>query len=174
MAWRIEPLDKRTHDRASFSCGKPELDDYLKQIARKAAATNTGRTWVAVDPGQPRDTAGKQAIAGYYTVSMSSIDLSVIPGGRRDLPAQVPTALIGRLAVDERYQRQRLGELLLSDALRRICQAAEHVAADAIVLDALDDDAKQFYERYGFLELTDDPLHLFLPLASARGLFPAE
>ncbi len=114
------------------------------------------------------------AIPGRFTVSMSSIDVSGIPGGRRDLPAQIPTALIGRLAVDEPYQRQGLGELLLSDALRRICQAAEHVAAHAIVLDALDDDAKQLYERYGFLELSDDPLRLFLPLATARGLFPAE
>ena len=173
MAWRIELLDKRMHDRASFSCGKPELDDCRKQIARKAAATDTGRTWVAVDPAPPRDATGEQVIAGYCTVSMSSIDVSVIPEGRRDLPARVPTALIGRLAVDQRHQRQGLGEFLLSDALRRICQAAEHVAAHAIVLDAIDDDAKQFYERFGILELTDDPLHLFLPLATARGLFPA-
>jgi len=123
---------------------------------------------MAIDPDQPRDAAGKQAIAGYYTVSMSSIDVRVIPGVRRGLPAQVSTALIGRLAVDERHQRQGLGELLLSDALRRICQAAEHVAAHAIVLDSIDDDAKQFYKRYGFLGLSDDPLHLFLPLATAR------
>lgn len=174
MAWRIEQLDKRTHDRESFSCGKPELDDYLKQVARKAAEIHTGRTWVAIDPAKPADAPGKQVIAGYYTVSMSSIDVGVIPAARRSLPAQVPTALIGRLAVDERHQRQGLGGFLLLDALRRICQAAEHVAAHAIVVDAIDDDAKRFYERYGFLELTDNPLHLFLPLASARGLFPAE
>ena len=56
------------------------------------------------------------------------------------------------------------------DALRRICDAAEHVSAHAVVLDAIDDDAKRFYERYGFLELTDNPLHLFLPMASVRQL----
>lgn len=174
MAWRIEQLDKRTHDRESFSCGKPDLDRYLQTTARKATEIDTGRTWVAVDPAKPLDATGKQAIAGYYTVSMSSVDVSVMPATRRGLPAQVPTALIGRLAVDERHQGQGLGEFLLLDALRRICQAAEHIAAHAIVVDAMDDDAKKFYERYGFLQLTDNPLHLFLPLATARGLFPAE
>ena len=94
MAWRIEQLDKRIHDRESFTCGKPELDGYLKQIARKAAEIDTGRTWVATDPATPADATGKQAIAGYYTVSMSSIDVSVIPAARRILPAPVPTALM--------------------------------------------------------------------------------
>lgn len=174
MDWAIEPLDKRTHDRDSFSCGKPELDEYLKQIARKAAETDTGRTWVATDSAAPADATGRRPIAGYYTIAMSSIDASVIPSSKRCLPEQVPAALVGRLAVDQRHQRQGLGELLLVDALRRICQAADDVAAHAIVLDAIDDDAKKFYEQFGFLELTDNPLHLFLPLASARKLFPVE
>ena len=94
MAWRIEQLDKRTHDRESFTRGKPELDGYLKQIARKAAEIDTRRTWVATDRATPADATGKQALAGYYTVSMSSIDVSVIPAARRNLPAPVPTALM--------------------------------------------------------------------------------
>jgi predicted GNAT family N-acyltransferase len=95
-----------------------------------------------------------------------------LPENRRaGLPrAQVPAALLGRLAVDVRQQRRGLGEFLLIDALRRISIAAAHVAAHAVVLDAIDDDAKRFYERYGFLELTDNPLHLFLPMASVRQL----
>jgi GNAT superfamily N-acetyltransferase len=170
VAWRIEPLEKRAHDRDSFSCGKPELDDYLKQIARRAAEVGTGRTWVAIDPATPPDAAGRRPVLGYYTVSMHSVDVSVLPEKRRaGLPrAQVPAALLGRLAVDVRQQGRGLGGFLLIDALRRISSAAEHVAAHAVVLDAIDDDAKRFYERYGFLELTDNPLHLFLPMASVR------
>jgi GNAT superfamily N-acetyltransferase len=172
VAWRIEPLEKRAHDRDSFSCGKPELDDYLKQIARRAAAVGTGRTWVAIDPAMPPDAAGRRPVLGYYTVSMHSIDVGILPETRRTgLPrAAVPAALLGRLAVDARQRRRGLGEFLLIDALRRISIAAEDLAAHAVVLDAIDDDAKRFYERYGFLELTDDRLHLFLPMASVRRL----
>lgn len=172
MPWRIEPLEKRTHDRDSFTCGKPELDDYLKQIARRAAEVGTGRTWVAIDPATPPHTAGRRPVLGYYTVAMHSVDVGVLPENRRaGLPrAQVPAALLGRLAVDMRHQGRGLGGFLLIDALRRISDAAEHVAAHAVVLDAIDDDAKRFYERYGFLELTDNRLHLFLPMASVRQL----
>jgi GNAT superfamily N-acetyltransferase len=172
VPWRIEPLEKRTHDRDSFTCGKPELDDYLKQIARRAAEVGTGRTWVAIDPGTPPHEAGRRPVLGYYTVAMHSVDVGVLPENRRaGLPrAQVPAALLGRLAVDMRHQGRGLGGFLLTDALRRISDAAEHVAAHAVLLDAIDDDAKRFYERYGFLELTDNPLHLFLPMASVRQL----
>lgn len=109
---------------------------------------------------------------GYYTVSMRSVDVGVLPENRRaGLPrAQAPAALLGRLAVDLRQQGRGLGAFLLIDALVRISIAAEHVAAHAVVLGAIDDDAKRFYERYGFGELTGDPLHLFLPMASVRRL----
>jgi GNAT superfamily N-acetyltransferase len=172
VAWRIEPLEKRTHDHDSFTCGKPDLDNYLQQIARRAAEVGTGRTWVAIDPAAPPDADGTSPVLGYYTVAMHSVDVSVLPEDRRGgLPrAQVPAALLGRLAVDVRQQGRGLGRFLLMDALRRICNAAEHVSAYAVVLDVIDDDAKKFYARFGFLELTDNPLHLFLPIASVPQL----
>lgn len=143
MAWRVEPLERRAHDRDVFTCGKPELDHYLKQIARRAADAGTGRTWVAIDPATPADAAGRRPIFGYYTVSMHAVDVSVLPESRRaGLPrAQVPAALLGRLAVDVQHQGCGLGAFLLIDALRRISIAAEHVAAHAVVLDAIDDEA---------------------------------
>lgn len=169
MAWRVEPLEKRTHDRDSFTCGKPDLDNYLKQTARRAGEVGTGRTWVVIDPTAPADARGKRSVLGYYTVSMSSIDVEVLPADRRPgLATQVPAALLGRLAVDKRHQGQGLGELLLMDALQRIREAAKNVAAHAVVVDAIDDSAKRFYQKYGFLGLTDNPLHLFLPMASVR------
>jgi ribosomal protein S18 acetylase RimI-like enzyme len=175
-SWIIEALDGQKHERGSFRCGNPDLDRYLREVARRAGALGTGGTWVAVDGDTEPDEKGRRTVLGYYTVSMYSIGIEVLPESRRaGLPKpQVPAALLGRLAVDETCQRQGLGELLLMDALGRICAAAEQVPAHAIVLDATDEQAKAFYERYGFLELTDDPLHLYLPLDSVRKLLAEE
>jgi predicted GNAT family N-acyltransferase len=112
---------------------------------------------------------GRRRILGYYTVAMSSFDISAMPEShRRGLPGQVPAALLARLAVDRSAQGEGLGRTLLVDALQRISKASQEVSAHAVVLDAVDDDAKAFYLPYGFLELTDDPLRLFLPMASVR------
>lgn len=168
----VQELDKATHARGAFRCGKAQLDEYLKRTARQAQAAGTGSTWVAVDQSDSPDEHGKRRVFGYYTVAMSSLGLQVLPEARRGgLLAQVPAALLARLAVDRTAQGQGLGELLLMDALRRIVSATRAVSAHAVVLDAMDEDAKRFYEQYGFLELTDDPLHLFLPMESVRAAF---
>ena len=163
--WLIELLDKAKHLRDGFSCGEESLDSYLKTQARQANESGTGRTWVAVDVSQAPDQTGRRPVLGYYTVAMSSIDISVVPENqRRGLPGQVPAVLLARLAVDETTQGEGLGALLLVDAFHRIAVASEVVSAHAVVVDALTAEARQFYERYGFLELTDNPLHLFLPM----------
>jgi len=170
-AWRIELFDKSSHARDAFICGKADLDNYIKRAARRAQAAGTGGTWVAIDQDAHPDANGRRPVLGYYTIAMSSIDLRKLPEERRSgLPQRVPAALLGRLAVHESAQRQGLGELLLIDALNRIARAALEVPAHAVVLDAMDEDAKGFYERYGFQELTDNPLHLFLPMESVRML----
>lgn len=167
--WRIELLDKKVHLREGFSCGKESLDSYLQKTARNADKVGTGKTLVAVDLSGKPNEAGKRPILGYYTVAMSSIDLSAIPESYRGgLPQLIPAALLARLAVDKNAQGEGLGRTLLVDALRRIARASLEVPAHAVVLDAKDDDAKAFYLQYGFLELTDDPLHLFLPVESVR------
>jgi len=105
---------------------------------------------------------------------MTSVGVSDLPEDRRlGMKDQLPAALIGRLAVDERCQGSGLGKLLLVDALRKIARAAETVAAAAVVQGAIDDDAKAFYVQYGFLALQDDPRHLFLPMATVRQLLEA-
>lgn len=169
--WQIQLLDKSLHRRDGFSCGKESLDSYLKKTARRAQEAGVGRTWVAVDRSEDPDENGRRPILGYYTVAMSSINLAELPAeSRRGLPLQVPAALLARLAVATSTQREGLGRLLLIDALRRIAQASQQVTAYAVVLDALDDDAKNFNEPYGFLELTNDPLHLFLPMSTVQRL----
>ena len=154
----VEPLGRR-HDRAAFSCGLPELDRYLARQAGQDVRRRIARVFVC--------TAGEaDAVLGYYTLSALSIDLASLPWQRaRKLPRHpVPCAPIGRLAVDRSAHGRGLGGMLLADAVRRVVAAGETVAMHALIVDAANDDAKRFYERFGFAPLTDEPMRLFLPL----------
>ena len=157
----IEPLGKR-HDRTSFSCGLPELDRYLARQAGQDVQRRIARVFVC--------TADEtDAVLGFYTLSALSIDLASLPERlSRKLPRHpVPCALIGRLAVDRSAQGRGLGRMLLADAVTRTVTAGESVAMHALIVDAANDDVKRFYEGFGFVPLTDDPMRLFLPLGHA-------
>ena len=157
----IEPLDRR-HDRTNFSCGLPELDRYLARQAGQDIRRRIARVFVC--------TVGEtDAVLGFYTLSALSIDLASLPDElSRKLPRHpVPCALIGRLAIDRSAQRRGIGRLLVADAVRRVAAAGETVAMHALIVDAANDDAKRFYEGFGFLPLTDDPMRLFLPPGQA-------
>lgn len=157
----ITALDS-THDRGDFDCGEPSLNDYLKRFALQNAKQGLGRTWVAVE-------AGGVAVKGYYTLVSSSVSFDIVP---KKLPRYpVPVILLARLAVDLRYQGQRFGADLLLDALERAAEVADEVGVYAVVLDALHDSAQRFYLKYGFEPLTDDHLHLYLPIKTIKQLF---
>lgn len=154
----FEPLGSE-HDRSAFSCGEPALDDYLRRRATQDIRGKVARVFVAVDR-----TIG--AIAGYYTLSAASFSREHLPEAvAKRLPHDpVPAAILGRLAVERRYQGRGLGELLLADAIKRVLRASEVLAVHAIVVDAKNDRAKAFYERYGFIAFVDAPYRLYLPL----------
>lgn len=151
------------HDRVSFDCGEPSLNEYLQRFARQNAELFLGRTYVLVIPGQTR-------IAGYYTISSGSV-------ARQDLPEKrlprypIPVVLMGRLAVDRQAQGQGLGELLLQDALKRSAQLAQHLGIYAVVVDALNEQARSFYYKYGFTETVDDPLRLYLAIKKVLQIY---
>lgn len=156
----ITGLDS-THDRDGFDCGEPSLNDYLKRFAVQNAKQGLGRTWVAATDGG--------AIGGYYTLVSSSVSFDIVP---KKLPRYpVPVILLARLAVDLRYQGQRLGADLLLDALERAAEVADEIGVYAVVLDALHERAQSFYLKYGFESLTDDQLHLYLPIKTIKQLF---
>ena len=160
-ALTVEPLGKR-HDRTAFSCGLPELDRYLARQAGQDVRRRISRVFVCT-------TGEADAILGFYTLSALSIDLSSLPEQfSRKLPRYpVPCALIGRLAVDRSAHGRGLGRMLLADAIKRTVVASQTVAMHALIVDAANEDARRFYEKFGFVPLTDDPMRLFLPLGHA-------
>lgn len=157
----LEPLGAG-HDRSAFDCGEPALDDYLRHRATQDVRRRVARAFVAVD----RATG---ALAGYYTLSAASFSRHQLPeAAARRLPHYpVPAAILGRLAIDQRYQGRGLGELVLADAIKRVLRASEALAVHAVVVDAMNDRAKTFYERYGFVAFLDIPDRLYLPLDTA-------
>ncbi len=111
-------------------------------------------------------------IAGYYTLSSTSVQLAELPAQTvRNLPRYplVPATLLGRLAVDRRHQGKGYGRFLLGDALHRA--ARSEIASFAMIVDAKDESARRFYERESFLPFPDQPMKLFRPMADIRRLF---
>jgi GNAT superfamily N-acetyltransferase len=155
LGFAIEPLG-RAHDRTAFSCGVEALDRYLKQQAGQDARKNAAAPFVLLEQGS-------KIVKGYYTLSMTGIDVEGLPEEiARTLPRYpvAPAALLGRLAVDRGCRGQGLGGLLLADALKRLMRS--EIAWAAVVVDALDDTARAFYEHYGFIPFPDCPLKLFM------------
>mgnify|MGYP001412474140 CR=1 FL=1 len=161
-----EPLGA-IHDRAAFTCGTEALDAYLHKLAGQEQRRNISRVFVMTGD-EPN------IIAGYYTLSNFSIDLTEIPDEQiRRLPRhpEIPAALIGRLAVATAYQGRGLGRDLLMDALVQIIDKSDSIGIYAVVVDAIDDRAAAFYEKYGFIRFPSRPDRLFLPIETAKKAF---
>ena len=161
----FSPLGK-THDRKSFDCGEQSLNEYLHQYASQNSKRRINKVFVASVPEAP------QQVIGYYGLSAGNLDADDLPENlRRRLPRYpVPVVLLGRLAVTKSYQGQGLGSILLADALQRIVQASQVMAVYAVVVDALNEQAAEFYQQFGFITLPSQPLKLFLPMDTAIAL----
>jgi GNAT superfamily N-acetyltransferase len=157
----IEPLGKQ-HDRAAFTSGQPDIDDWFRRRAGQDERRNIARVFVAIDD--------ERTVIGFYSLSSYTLALDDLPADlARRLPRYdaIPAARIGRLARDQRVRGRGVGELLLADAVRRILGAARSVAVFAIVVDAKDDTAVLFYRRFGFLPFPLQPRRLFLLTSTA-------
>lgn len=164
--YSIEPLDK-LHCRVAFSCGKEALDHYVKERASQDAKRHYAATFVLVEKGC-------LAVLGYYTLSSFGVNLEFLPEAIvKKLPRYpiVPATLLGRLAVDKKHQGKRLGELLLMDALCQSLSQSDVIGSVAVVVEAKDEEAIQFYKKYEFLPYVDRPDRLFLPMKTIRTLF---
>jgi len=158
--FRIVPLDT-AHDRSVFNSGSEPLDRYFRQQVTQDVRRRVTTCFVALS------TDGR--MAGYYTLASASIVLGDLPAELiKKLPRypSVPAVRMGRLAVDQTFQGHGLGGVLLADAFLRVI--GSEIAAYAMVVDAKDQKAADFYRYHGFLETTGTPLTLFLPLATIQ------
>lgn len=155
-----ERFDPAAHEMEDFACGEESLDRWLQRYAGQGERRDATRTFVATDE--------QGTVCGYYTLVAGQLEYAeateaVRKGISRHFP--IPVAILARLAVDERSQGQGLGASLLSDALERICRAAQEVAVRAVVVHAINRAAVGFYERFGFRGLSEAPRSLMVTLA---------
>jgi GNAT superfamily N-acetyltransferase len=162
--WTIEPFGKG-HERSSFSCGRPALDDFIRARVSQYEKRRLGKTFVAV-------ASGDKQVIGYYTLAAGAVAFKHLPSdAARKLPKHpVPVVLLARLAVDQSSQGMGLGERLLLDALQRALELSAGLGIHAVEVEALDAAAAAFYRKYGFIPLLDDPRHLHLPITTVEGL----
>ena len=159
---RFSTLSSR-HDFGSFRCGVPVLDSYIQERASQDMRRGICAVHVLED---------EDAVVGYYTLSSYTLQLTDIPPSiAKKYPKNLllPCWLIGRLAVDQKFQGRKIGETLLMDALRRILELAKNAGGYCVVVDAKDDRVKPFYFKYGFKPIKDDSLRLYLPLSMIPG-----
>ncbi len=162
--YSVEPLG--THDRLSFSSGVPDLDRYLHVRAGQDAKRKVAAPFVLVD------TNG--TVAGYYTLSAYAIRPSDLPPDvARKFPKYplIPTTLLGRLAVSQTHQGQKLGRFLLMDALLRSWKNTAEVASVGVVAEAYNDAVRDFYLRHEFIPLSDHPRKLFIAMRTIQRAF---
>ena len=157
----IVPLNA-AHNRASFCCNVEALNRYFHKQAGQDIRRRISRIFVAVLPDN------RKKVLGYYSLSSLSIALEELPEElARKLPKHpVPAALIGRLAVNHNAQGWGIGKMLLVDAIKRTLSVSDQIAIYAMVVDAINNNAKGFYEQFGFVHLSDNSPRLFLPLKS--------
>lgn len=159
-AYRVEPL-ARQHDRSAFACGVESLDRYLKTQATQDIRRKANAVFVLVEPAAP------ERILGYFTLCAFTLAQGAVPkAARRHIPRYplVSATLIGRLAVAKERHRQGLGGVLLAQAMRMAYENAAVVGSSMIVVDAIDENAQNFYEAHGFLRLADT-MRMIIPMA---------
>lgn len=150
------------HELQDFDSGEPSLDDWLRRRALKNHVSGASRCFVVC--------AGL-TVVGYYTLSAGAIGHEAAPRAmRRNMPDPLPVLLLGRLAVDRRYQDQGLGKALLRDAMLRAVTVASDAGVFAILLHALSDRARRFYLSRGFVESPLQPMTLMMTLATVRSI----
>jgi GNAT superfamily N-acetyltransferase len=158
VEWIFSPLDK-SFNRSTFDCGKSQLNDYLQKYAWQNQQKRYSMTFIAT-------VANSKEIAGYYCTSASSIEFANIPDFlTQKLPKYpAPIMLIGQLAVDRKMQGKGLGKVLLMHALSSAIRISLEMGIFAVRVDAMDESAKKFYLKYGFIPLKDAKYSLILPI----------
>ena len=165
MIYLTEPLNT-SHNKAKFNCGQKLLDTYIHQQAKQDVKRHLVACFVFADE--------RNEVKGYFTLSSASIDQELIPENiKNKLPnsyTNIPVTLLGRLAVDKSIKGKGVGEKLLLDAIKRCLDASSTIGSLAVVVDPIDENAKKFYLKYGFIYLPDTA-KMFLAMKTIAEIF---
>ena len=149
------------HHLEEFECGEPVLDEWLKRRAMANQLNGASRTFVVADQ--------RNRVYGYYAMAAGAVSHQMASSSvRRNMPDPVPVMVLARLAVDRRAQGVKLGASLLQDAVNRAVAVSQNAGVRALLVHALHDHAKKFYEYYGFQESPQHPLTMMLRLNSVK------
>ena len=166
MGLTIELLNSKIHRRVDFDCGVESLNRYLMKTASQDLKIKVATVFVLVDKPDNQ-------VLAYYTLSAFTIEVEELDSAlSKKLPRypRLPATMLGRLAVDLKYHKQHLGRLMLIDALKRADQNTEQIASIAVVVDAIDENAVKFYQKYGFTCFVSQPLRLYLSMRAISSL----
>lgn len=155
----VEFLAKH-HDRAAFDCGKEPLNRFIREQAKQNANRHLGVTHVVAEK------PGSSQIQGYFTLVTRTVESVSVPSKKRLPHGPIGVILLGRLAVDSKFQGRQLGRRMLLRSMAEVQRAAQNVGIYALVLDTIDEEAKQWYLNldFGFQEFPDTPDRLFVPV----------
>ena len=149
------------HRVNDFACGEPSLDEWLKRRALNNQQSGASRTFVVVD--------GADQVLGYYALAAGAVAHQLATGAvRRNMPDPVPVLVLGRLAVDSRAQGIQLGAGMLQDAVNRAISVSQNTGVRALLVQALNEQARGFYQHYGFVPSPHNPMTLMLCLHTLR------
>lgn len=148
------------HLLADFDSGVASLDDWLRKRARANQASGASRTFVLCE--------GERVVA-YYALASGAVKVPEAPSRfRRNMPDPIPVVVLGRLAIDRRFQGRRIGRALVRDALLRVVQAAEAIGIRGVLVHALSEEAQAFYLAVGFEASPLDPMTLMATMSDLR------
>lgn len=156
MAYAGPVILTGAHVLEGFDCGKPALDEWLRDRALANKSSGTTRTWVLVEEGS------SDVVAFYASSTASVLRSSVSTRIRRNQPEQIPAILLARMAVDQRHKGKEIGGALLKHFMLKALEVAQSVGVRVLLIHAKDDEAKTFYSHYGFVESSFDPLTLVM------------
>lgn len=153
-------LDSKSHRRATFDCGVESLNQYIKKIASQDLKRKAATVFVSID-------SSTQNVTAYYTLSSFSLELTEIESiWAKKLPRYplLPATMLGRLAVDKHHKGRGLGQLMLVDAIKKSYQASQQIASVALIVEAIDEEAVSFYQKFGFINFQSSKERLYLPM----------
>ena len=166
MTLTIEVLSKY-HDRNTFDCGDLELNNYLQKIARQHITKGISKTFVLSDS----DSDTPKEIIAYMSMIVCEVLTDSIPHPwKKKYPKRIPAAKLARLAVSIKHQRKGYGEILLIDAIQKTLAVSENMGIAGLFVDAKHEQAKKYYNQFGFISFPEQLDNLFLPLSSLEAM----